>query len=115
MSASSTAREATQNNFFHAKRTPGGKHKFISPKWTSARTIPGGPNSDPGTDLARQAGMRVLDLATLVQMRQRQRQLQNVLTSQRVPTDEVEKLWIEQGLRYDTRTGGFTVVLDEDV
>jgi len=110
----SVAGQATQNNFFHAKRLPGSGHRSVTPKWRSTRAAADGPNSDPGTDLARRAGMKVLNLAELVQMRQRQRQLQQVLNSKRVPSNEVEKLWIEEGLRYDTRAGGFAAVVDED-
>ncbi|KAF8420472.1 hypothetical protein EV426DRAFT_576412 [Tirmania nivea] len=111
----SVASHATRLNFFHAKRHSGSRHRSVTPKWKSSRTAAGGPYSDPGTDLARQASMKVLDLGELVLMRQRQRQLQQLLNSKRIPNNAVEELWIEEGLRYDTRTGGFAAVVDVDV
>ena len=109
--SSSRAGQATQNNFFHAKRVSGNIHRSLTPKWESALTT---ADSDPGTSLARQARMKELDLADLVLMRQRQRELQQVLNSRRAPRDALEKLWIDEGLSYDTRTGGFVMVIDEE-
>ncbi|KAF8455939.1 hypothetical protein BGX38DRAFT_1140214 [Terfezia claveryi] len=93
----SRARQATQNNFFYAKRRSGDRHRSVTPNWGSTARR---PNSDPGTGLTRGANMQELDFGELILMRQQARQLQKILNSRRVPKDAVENLWMEGGLRF---------------